>query len=73
VAGFDPLVPKSKTIASGEAVPDYVVRRTLVDYRTTEPAGTIIVDTPNTYLYLPSQSHCYSTTIWRCFLAVQWI
>ena len=27
-------------------------RRTLVDYRTTEPAGTIIVDTPNTYLYL---------------------
>jgi lipoprotein-anchoring transpeptidase ErfK/SrfK len=27
-------------------------RRTLVDYRTNEPAGTIIVDTPNTYLYL---------------------
>jgi lipoprotein-anchoring transpeptidase ErfK/SrfK len=27
-------------------------RRTLVDYRTKEPAGTIIVDTPNTYLYL---------------------
>jgi lipoprotein-anchoring transpeptidase ErfK/SrfK len=27
-------------------------QRTLVDYRTKEPAGTIIVDTPNTYLYL---------------------
>jgi len=27
-------------------------RRTLVDYRTSEPVGTIIVDTPNTYLYL---------------------
>jgi lipoprotein-anchoring transpeptidase ErfK/SrfK/transposase-like protein len=26
-------------------------RRTLVDYSTKEPAGTIIVDTPNTYLY----------------------
>jgi lipoprotein-anchoring transpeptidase ErfK/SrfK len=27
-------------------------RRTLVDYTTKELAGTIIVDTPNTYLYL---------------------
>jgi lipoprotein-anchoring transpeptidase ErfK/SrfK len=27
-------------------------RRTLVGYRTQEPAGTIIIDTPNTYLYL---------------------
>jgi lipoprotein-anchoring transpeptidase ErfK/SrfK len=27
-------------------------RRTLVDYHTKEPAGTLIVDTPNTYLYL---------------------
>jgi lipoprotein-anchoring transpeptidase ErfK/SrfK len=27
-------------------------RRTLVDYATKEPAGTVIVDTPNTYLYL---------------------
>src|SRR5215831_19099056 len=28
------------------------LRRTLVDYSSKEPAGTIIVDTPNTYLYL---------------------
>jgi lipoprotein-anchoring transpeptidase ErfK/SrfK len=28
------------------------LRRQLVDYRTREPAGTLIVDTPNTYLYL---------------------
>ena len=27
-------------------------RRQLVDYRTSEPAGTIIIDTPHTYLYL---------------------
>jgi lipoprotein-anchoring transpeptidase ErfK/SrfK len=27
-------------------------RRALVDYQTKEPAGTIIIDTPNTYLYL---------------------
>src|SRR5581483_2503877 len=27
-------------------------QRTIVDYRTKEPAGTIIIDTPNTYLYL---------------------
>src|SRR5262249_8953101 len=27
-------------------------RRALVDYYTKEPAGTLIVDTPNTYLYL---------------------
>ena len=33
------------------AVPDRF-RRQIVEYRTNEPAGTIIVDTPNTYLYL---------------------
>ena len=27
-------------------------RRALVDFRTKEPAGTIVIDTPNTYLYL---------------------
>jgi len=27
-------------------------RRTTIDYRTKEPAGTIIIDTPHTYLYL---------------------
>jgi lipoprotein-anchoring transpeptidase ErfK/SrfK len=27
-------------------------KRQVVDYRTNEPAGTVIVDTPNTYLYL---------------------
>src|ERR1700688_3821907 len=27
-------------------------RRTVIDYRTKEPAGTIIIDTSNTYLYL---------------------
>jgi len=27
------------------------LRRQVVDFRTTEQAGTIIIDTPNTYLY----------------------
>jgi lipoprotein-anchoring transpeptidase ErfK/SrfK len=27
-------------------------RRQIVDFATTEPAGTVIIDTPNTYLYL---------------------
>jgi lipoprotein-anchoring transpeptidase ErfK/SrfK len=27
-------------------------RRTMIEFRTKEPAGTIIIDTPNTYLYL---------------------
>src|SRR5215831_19387559 len=27
-------------------------RRTLIDYYTTEPMGTIVIDTLNTYLYL---------------------
>jgi lipoprotein-anchoring transpeptidase ErfK/SrfK len=34
-----------------EALPSQF-RRTMVDYRTKEPVGTIIIDTPNTYLYL---------------------
>ena len=28
------------------------LKRQLVDYQTREPAGTIVIDTPNTYLYL---------------------
>ena len=28
------------------------LRRQIVDYWTKEPAGTVIIDTPNTYLYL---------------------
>jgi lipoprotein-anchoring transpeptidase ErfK/SrfK len=28
------------------------LKRQLVDYQTREPAGTVIIDTPNTYLYL---------------------
>src|SRR5262249_58624130 len=28
------------------------LRRAMVDYRTREPAGTLVIDTANTYLYL---------------------
>lgn len=33
------------------------LRRTIVDYRTKEPPGTIIIDTPHTYLYLVQGNH----------------
>ena len=36
---------------TGPALPDHLQRR-IVSYATGEPAGTIIVDTANTYLYL---------------------
>src|SRR5215469_16654015 len=49
LAGYPPLPPV-------EADDDYELpaqfRRTLVDYYTKQPAGTIVIDTPNTYLYL---------------------
>ena len=49
VAALPPEV-RPETEPKKELAPQF--RRTLVDYRTKEPAGTIIVDTPNTYLYL---------------------
>jgi lipoprotein-anchoring transpeptidase ErfK/SrfK len=52
--------PKSRTALPPEVRPETGTtkeiaekfRRTLVEYRTPEPVGTIIVDTANTYLYL---------------------
>jgi lipoprotein-anchoring transpeptidase ErfK/SrfK len=49
MAAFPPEV-RPETGPKKELEPQF--RRTLVDYRTKEPSGTIIVDTPNTYLYL---------------------
>jgi lipoprotein-anchoring transpeptidase ErfK/SrfK len=49
MAAFPPEV-RPETGPNKELAPQF--RRTLVDYRTKEPAGTLIVDTPNTYLYL---------------------
>jgi lipoprotein-anchoring transpeptidase ErfK/SrfK len=49
MAAFPPEV-RPETDPKKELPPQF--RRTLVDYRTNEPAGTIIVDTPNTHLYL---------------------
>jgi lipoprotein-anchoring transpeptidase ErfK/SrfK len=44
------LPPEWPERAPAELPPRF--HRTLVDYPTLEPAGTIIIDTPNTYLYL---------------------
>ena len=49
MAAFPPDV-RPETGPKKELLPQF--RRTLVDYYTKEPAGTIIIDTPNTYLYL---------------------
>ena len=49
MAAFPPEV-RPETGPNKELAPQF--RRTLVGYRTKEPAGAIIVDTPNTYLYL---------------------
>ncbi len=49
VAALPPEV-RPETGPKKEVPPQF--RRTLVDYHTKESAGTIIVDTPNTYLYL---------------------
>jgi lipoprotein-anchoring transpeptidase ErfK/SrfK len=45
-----PAEVRPETGPTKELPPQF--RRTLVDYRTKEPAGTIVIDTPNTYLYL---------------------
>ena len=49
MAAFPPEV-RPETGPKKQLPPQF--RRTLVDYSTKEPAGTIIIDTPNTYLYL---------------------
>ncbi len=49
MAAFPPDV-RPETGPKKELAPQF--RRTLVDYYTKEPAGTIIIDTPNTFLYL---------------------
>ena len=49
MAAFPPDV-QPETGLKKEPPPQF--RRTLIDYYTKEPAGTVIIDTPNTYLYL---------------------
>ncbi|MBV8753669.1 MAG: L,D-transpeptidase [Hyphomicrobiales bacterium] len=53
----DPVALHSRTPVIDEAVADTAdlpanLRRQVVPYPTTEPAGTIVIDTPHTYLYL---------------------
>ena len=45
-------LPPDEQPETGEVTLPPQFQRTQVDYATKEPAGTIIVDTPNTYLYL---------------------
>ena len=59
-----PVLPQNDAAAVAALPPEYQpergpvtalapqFRRTIVDYATVEPPGTIIIDTPNTYLYL---------------------
>ena len=50
VVGTLPPEDRPETGPRKELPPQF--RRQMVEYRTKEPAGTIIIDTPNTYLYL---------------------
>ncbi|MGQ3675463.1 L,D-transpeptidase family protein [Xanthobacter sp. TB0139] len=52
VPGTDqaPAGPRIENVDPSEPVPDRF-RRQIVDYVTTQAPGTIVVDTPNTYLY----------------------
>jgi len=50
VVGALPPEDRPETGPTKELPPQF--RRNMVDYRTREPAGTIIIDTSNTYLYL---------------------
>ena len=45
-----PSGPRIENVDPTEPVPERFRRQT-VDYVTTQPAGTIVIDTPNTYLY----------------------
>jgi lipoprotein-anchoring transpeptidase ErfK/SrfK len=45
-----PQQPQADVNDDAAAVPDHL-RRRLVAYPTSEPPGTIVIDTPNTYLY----------------------
>jgi lipoprotein-anchoring transpeptidase ErfK/SrfK len=44
-------LPPEEQPEEGEGELPEQFRRQIVDFRTTEPAGTIIIDTPNTFLY----------------------
>ncbi|MBN8920007.1 MAG: L,D-transpeptidase family protein [Rhizobiales bacterium] len=50
-AGIAGLPPEDQP-ETGEAQLDPRFRRQLVDFQTKEPAGTIVIDTANTYLYV---------------------
>jgi lipoprotein-anchoring transpeptidase ErfK/SrfK len=50
--GFAALPPEVRPETGPQKELPSQLRRTLVDYESKEPAGTVIVDTPNTYLYL---------------------
>jgi lipoprotein-anchoring transpeptidase ErfK/SrfK len=50
--GFAALPPEVRPETGPQKELPPQLRRTLVDYDSKEPAGTVIVDTPNTYLYL---------------------
>jgi lipoprotein-anchoring transpeptidase ErfK/SrfK len=49
---FSALPPEDRPEAGPRKELPPQFRRTQVDYSTKEPAGTIVIDTPNTYLYL---------------------
>jgi lipoprotein-anchoring transpeptidase ErfK/SrfK len=50
-AAFSYQMPSEQNADEGYEVPANL-KRQIVDYRTSEAPGTVVIDTPNTYLYL---------------------
>src|SRR4051812_46545004 len=48
---YAPTDPRMDAVEESREAPARF-KRTIVDYRTSEAPGTIVIDTPNTYLYL---------------------
>jgi hypothetical protein len=55
----------SSTSEPAEVKSDFVRMRQLVYYRTTQPEGTIVVDKPQTFLYVVRQSLRVTLQHWR--------
>jgi lipoprotein-anchoring transpeptidase ErfK/SrfK len=49
---FEQVMPQQDAAEDSTAAPQPRFRRQVVDYSTTEAPGTIVIDTPHTYLYL---------------------
>jgi lipoprotein-anchoring transpeptidase ErfK/SrfK len=63
----EPATPQRSVGSAGTDLPAHL-RRQVVDFRTSEAAGTVVIDTPNTYLYYVlggGKAICYGIGVGR--------